>query len=189
MHHIADFQKCGELGRPSPPAPCSGDCGAIADPHKPKGEGRKANLSSRTQTRSTLPRMHPALRPYYDHVIPVFWPWLWLNLVRFALWHLRTGHEALLAVDCFGNIRMVFTADEPKPDNLYTYEAPLMPRWEHPALSSALPVSAPAFGYSAFIASLCRAYTVFYVVRERVRGPPIQHPPPHAERSRSISAG
>jgi hypothetical protein len=133
--------------------------------------------------------MHPALRPYYDHVIPVFWPWLWLNLIRFALWHLRTGREALLAVDCFGNIRIVHLSDEPKPDDLYTYEAPLMPRWEHPALSSALPVSAPAFGYSAFIASLCRVYAVFYVVRERVRGPPIQHPPPHAERSRSISAG
>jgi hypothetical protein len=122
--------------------------------------------------------MHPALRPYYDHVIPVFWPWLWLNLVRVALWHLRTGHEALLAVDCFGNIRMVFTADEPKPDNLYTYEAPLVPRWENPVLGSDLPVSAPAFGYSAFIASLCRVYAVFYVVRERVRGPPVQHPPP-----------
>jgi hypothetical protein len=117
--------------------------------------------------------MHPALRPYYDHVIPVFWPWLWLNLVRFALWHMRTGREALLAVDCFGNIRMVFVADEPKPDDLYTYEAPLLPRWENPALGSALPVSAPSSGYSVLIASLCRVYTVLYVVRERVRGPPI----------------
>jgi hypothetical protein len=121
--------------------------------------------------------MHPALRPYYDHVIPVFWPWLWLNLVRFALWHMRTGHEALLAVDCFGNIRIVQLADAPKPDDLYTYEAPLMPRWESPALSSDLPVSVPAFGYSVFIASLCRVYAVFYVVRERVRGPPHDHPP------------
>jgi hypothetical protein len=121
--------------------------------------------------------MHPALRPYYDHVIPVFWPWLWLNLVRFALWHLRTGREALLAVDCFGNIRIVHLSDEPKPDNLYTYEAPLTPRWENPALGSALPVSAPSVGDGAFIVSLCRVYVVLYVVRERVRGPPHDHPP------------
>jgi hypothetical protein len=120
--------------------------------------------------------MHPALRPYYDHVIPVFWPWLWLNLVRFALWHMRTGREALMAVDCFGNIRIVHLADEPKPDDLYTYEAPLVPRWEHPALGSDLPVSAPACGYSVLIASLCRVYAVVYAVRERVRGPPRDHP-------------
>ncbi|KJS25151.1 MAG: hypothetical protein VR75_12085 [Hyphomonadaceae bacterium BRH_c29] len=121
--------------------------------------------------------MHPALRPYYDHVIPVFWPWLWLNLVRFALWHLRTGREALLAVDCFGNIRMVFTADEPAPDDLYTYEAPLMPRWECPALGSDLPDSLPAQGGGLLIWSLYGVYTVFYMVRERVRGPPLDHSP------------
>jgi hypothetical protein len=121
--------------------------------------------------------MHPALRPYYDHVIPVFWPWLWLNLVRFALWHMRTGREALLAVDCFGNIRIVHLADELASDDLYTYEAPSMPRWESPALGSDLPVSVPAFRYSVFIASLCRVYAVFQVVRERVRGPPHDHPP------------
>ena len=121
--------------------------------------------------------MHPALRPYYDHVIPVFWPWLWLNLIRFALWHLRTGHEALLAVDCFGNIRMVHLADEPKPVDLYTYEAPRVPRWESPALGSDLPASAPSFSYSVFIASLSGVYAVLYVVRERVRGPPQDHPP------------
>ncbi|KJS24601.1 MAG: hypothetical protein VR75_14320 [Hyphomonadaceae bacterium BRH_c29] len=131
--------------------------------------------------------MHPALRPYYDHVIPVFWPWLWLNLIRVALWHLRTGRDALMAVDCFGNIRMVFAADEPKPDDLYTYKAPLMPRWENPALGSALPVTVHSVGYSVLIASLCRAYTVFYVVRECVRGPPVQHPPPHASTSLSMS--
>jgi hypothetical protein len=121
--------------------------------------------------------MHPALRPYYDHVIPVFWPWLWLNLVRVALWHLRTGRDALLAVDCFGNIRIVHLADEPKPDDLYTYEVPLVPRWENPALGSSLPVSVATVGYSVLIASLCRVYAVFYVVRERVRGPPHDHPP------------
>jgi hypothetical protein len=122
--------------------------------------------------------MHPALRPYYDHVIPVFWPWLWLNLVRFALWHLRTGREALLAVDCFGNIRIVHLADAPKPDDLYTYEAPLVPRWVRPALASDLPGSLPAQGGGLLIRSLYGVYTVFYMVRERVRGPPHDHPPP-----------
>ena len=131
--------------------------------------------------------MHPALRPYYDHVIPVFWPWLWLNLVRFALWHLRTGRDALLAVDCFGNIRIVHLADAPKPDDLYTYEAPLVPRWENPALGSDLPISVPSVGDSAFIASLCRVYTVLYVVRERVRGPPILHLASHPSTSLRMS--
>jgi hypothetical protein len=124
--------------------------------------------------------MHPALRPYYDHVFPVFWPWLWLNLVRFALWHMRTGKDALLAVDCFGNIRIVRLADEPKPDDLYTYEAPLMPRWEHPVLGSDLPASAPAQTDPPLMWSLSGVYTVFYVVRERVRGPPRDHPPLHS---------
>ena len=129
--------------------------------------------------------MHPALRPYYDHVFPVFWPWLWLNLVRFALWHLRTGRDALLAVDCFGNIRIVHLEDAPAPDDLYTYEAPKVVRWEHPALCGDLPVSTPAVGYSVLIASLCRVYVVFYVVRERVRGPPRDHPPPQAVEDKS----
>ena len=119
--------------------------------------------------------MHPALRPYYDHVFPVFWPWLWLNLVRFALWHLRTGREALLAVDCFGNIRIVRLADEPIPNDLYTYEAPLMPRWDRPALGSDLPDSLPVQGGGQLIRSLYGVYTVFYMVRERVRGPPLDH--------------
>ncbi len=116
--------------------------------------------------------MHPALRPHYDHVIPVFWPWLWLNLIRFALWHMRTGREALLAVDCFGNIRIVPLADEPMPNDLYTYKAPLVPRWERSALGSDLPVSVPVSISDTFMWSLNGVYTVFYVVRQRVRGPP-----------------
>jgi len=68
--------------------------------------------------------MHPALRPYFQHVWPLFWPWLIWNLVRFARWYERTGIEALLAVDRFGNIRITCVADAPPPDDLYTYEAP-----------------------------------------------------------------
>lgn len=46
-----------------------------------------------------------------------------------------------MAVDCFGNIRLVCLADAPPPDDLYTYGAPRVPRWEHPALGSDVPVS------------------------------------------------
>ncbi|KCZ87633.1 hypothetical protein HJA_11554, partial [Hyphomonas jannaschiana VP2] len=85
--------------------------------------------------------MHPDLQRYFTHVWPLFWPWLVWNLVRVARWHARTGREALMAVDCFGNIRLVCLADAPPPDDLYTYEAPRTPRWKHPALGSDVPVS------------------------------------------------
>jgi len=85
---------------------------------------------------------------------------------------MRTGREALLAVDCFGNIRIVRLADEPVPDTLYTYEAPLVPRWERPTLGSDLSVSVPVSGCDTLMWSLSGVYTVFYLVRERVRGPP-----------------
>ncbi|KJS27375.1 MAG: hypothetical protein VR75_03535 [Hyphomonadaceae bacterium BRH_c29] len=117
--------------------------------------------------------MHPALRPYFDLVWPLFWPWLCWNLLRVAAWHQRTGRGALMAVDRFGNIRIVRLSDAPAPDDLYTYEAPPMPRWESPALASDLPVSAPTCGGPALIRSLYGVYTVFYMVCERVRGPPL----------------
>ena len=84
--------------------------------------------------------MHPDLQRYFNHVWPLFWPWLVWNLVRVARWHARTGREALMAVDCFGNIRLVFVAEAPPPDDLYTYETPRIPRWEHRACCSDVPV-------------------------------------------------
>ena len=84
--------------------------------------------------------MHPDLQRYFNHVWPLFWPWLVWNLVRVARWHTRTGREALMAVDCFGNIRLVCLADVPPPDDLYTYEAPRVAAWNHPALGSDVPV-------------------------------------------------
>ncbi|WP_156942210.1 hypothetical protein [Hyphomonas adhaerens] len=84
--------------------------------------------------------MHPDLQRYFTHVWPLFWPWLVWNLVRIARWHTRTGRDALMAVDCFGNIRLVFVADAPPPGDLYTYEAPRIPRWDRPALGSDVPV-------------------------------------------------
>ena len=85
--------------------------------------------------------MHPDLRAYYDHVYPLFWPWLWWNMMRAVLWHQRTGRDALMAIDCFGNIRFVFVSDAPEPADLYTYEAPAVPRWECPALAGWTPLS------------------------------------------------
>ncbi|WP_321491235.1 hypothetical protein [uncultured Hyphomonas sp.] len=85
--------------------------------------------------------MHPDLRRLFQLVWPVFWPWLVWNLVRVARWHLRTGREALFAVDCFGNVRLTYVADAPPPDDLYTYEAPRVAAWDHPALGSDMPVS------------------------------------------------
>lgn len=84
--------------------------------------------------------MHPDLQRYFTHVWPLFCPWLVWNLVRVARWHARTGREALMAVDCFGNIRLACLADAPLPDDLYTYEAPRIPRWERPVLGSDVPV-------------------------------------------------
>ena len=83
--------------------------------------------------------MPDGLRPYFDHVWPVFWPWLIWNLVRFARWHERTGQDALLAVDCFGNIRIVCLSDAPPADDLYVYAPPAVARWALPALASGLP--------------------------------------------------
>jgi hypothetical protein len=84
--------------------------------------------------------MHPDLQRYFNHVWPLFWPWLVWNLMRVARWHARTGRDALMAVDCFGNIRLVCLADAPPPDDLYTYEAPRVAAWNHPALGSDVPV-------------------------------------------------
>ncbi len=84
--------------------------------------------------------MHPDLQRYFTHVWPLFWPWLVWNLLRVARWHTRTGRDALMAVDCFGNIRLVFVADAPPPGDLYTYEAPRVAAWERPALGSDVPV-------------------------------------------------
>ena len=88
--------------------------------------------------------MPPALRIYFDHVWPLFWPWLIWNMVRVATWQERTGREALMAVDCFGNIRLVRMADAPAAEDLYTYEAPLVPRWASAGLASDLPAGLSA---------------------------------------------
>jgi len=135
--------------------------------------------------------MHPALRPYFDLVWPFFWPWLCWNLLRVAAWHQRTGRDALMAVDRFGNIRIVRLSDAPAADDLYTYEAPLVPRWERPALGSDLPVSVPVSGCDALMWSLSGVYAVFHVVRERVRGPPkvrAAHPSTSLRMSLSLAA-
>ena len=94
------------------------------------------SLSNRTGRALILCGMHPQLRIYFDFVWPLFWPWLVWNLLRVAEWHTATGRDALMAVDRFGNIRFVRMSDPPPPDDLYTYEAPRVPRWERPAVCS-----------------------------------------------------
>ena len=83
--------------------------------------------------------MEPSLKPYFDHVWPVFWPWLVWNLIRFARWHLRTGQDALLAVDGFGNIRITRLCDAPQAEDVYAYEAPRVTSWERLAPGFCMP--------------------------------------------------
>ncbi|MEZ5967554.1 MAG: hypothetical protein R3C00_00615 [Hyphomonas sp.] len=83
--------------------------------------------------------MEPSLKPNFDHVWPVFWPWLVWNLIRFARWHLRTGQDALLAVDCFGNIRITHLCDAPQAEDVYLYEVPKLTSWDRLAPGFCLP--------------------------------------------------
>ena len=80
--------------------------------------------------------MNPTIRACYDQVHPLFWPWLWWNLIQAVLWHLRTGRDAIMEADYYGNIRFRFVSDLPKPDDLYAYEAPDQMPWERLVLSA-----------------------------------------------------
>ncbi|MEZ5998806.1 MAG: hypothetical protein R3B98_08950 [Hyphomonas sp.] len=88
--------------------------------------------------------MDPRLKPYFDHVWPLFWPWLWWNLIRFARWHVRTGREALIDIDRFGNIRFVYFEDAPAAEDAYIYVPPRLASWER---------LAPGFGLTALATS------------------------------------
>jgi len=130
--------------------------------------------------------MHPALRPYFQHVWPLFWPWLVWNLLRFARWYERTGIEALLAVDRFGNIRITCVADVPLPDDLYTYDAPDVLPWERLAPGFALPEGgfAGLAVYRVFIVCISCAPAPLAEFSPHVRGPPLvapRSPPTPAE--------
>ncbi|MEZ6000026.1 hypothetical protein [Hyphomonas sp.] len=61
--------------------------------------------------------------------------------MRAADWHRRTGRNALINVDHFGNIRFLCLGDVPPPDTLYRYEAPRVPRWQRPAYCSDVPAA------------------------------------------------
>jgi hypothetical protein len=125
--------------------------------------------------------MQSGLRPYFDHVIPVFWPWLWWNLIRVALWHKRTGRDALLRLDRFGNIRFVYIQDAPQPDDLYSYEAPKVTSWDRLAPGFGLPDEPDSLSgmpgcVRAFYASVRAVFGHIPDIPEQVRGPP--WPPP-----------
>ena len=59
--------------------------------------------------------MDPRLKPYFDHVLVLFWPVLVWNLVRIARWQACTGQDGLWAVNCFGGVRLVRVSDAPRP--------------------------------------------------------------------------
>ncbi|MBR9805962.1 MAG: hypothetical protein GYB49_01900 [Alphaproteobacteria bacterium] len=83
----------------------------------------------------------PRFAPAYAYVHPVFWPWLWLQLWAIATHQKETGQDFLLNVTRCGFVRIKYVSDvrKPKPKNLYTYEAPLVPAWERPALGTDMP--------------------------------------------------
>ena len=120
--------------------------------------------------------MHPGLRPYFDLVYPLFWPWLWFNLIRYCRWSQRTGISALLSVDCFGNIRIVRIADEAPADDLYTYDPPALPRWAAPALASDLPALPEGAACSGLIRTFVPALRPLFGLPSdtpaRIRAPP-----------------
>ena len=104
--------------------------------------------------------MEPSLKPYFDHVWPVFWPWLVWNLIRFARWHLRTGQDALLAVDCFGNIRITRLCDAPQAEDHYTYEAPRVTSWDRLAPGFCL-LTEMGSDFPSDLSGLLRTFPVF----------------------------
>ena len=144
----------------------------------PAFAGMSANReceSDRHPNRATLPRMNPHIRLMLQQVWPLFWPWLFWNLARAAEWQKRTGRDALISVDRFGNIHFLVLGDAPAPDDLYSYEAPKVPRWERPALGSDLPQSVSP-GAASPSWSIHGPYMAAFMVPAgrpaRVRGPP-----------------
>ena len=108
----------------------------------------------------TARTMEPSLKPYFDHVWPVFWPWLVWNLIRFARWHLRTGQDALLAVDCFGNIRITRLCDAPQAEDLYIHEAPRVASWDRLAPGFCL-LTEMGSDFPSDLSGLLRTFPVF----------------------------
>ena len=91
--------------------------------------------------------------------------------MRYARWYERTGIEALLMVDCFGNIRIAHLPDAPPPDDLYTYEAPDAFPWERLAPGVTLPEGGleGVRVYRVFIVCISSALVPLCA---HVRGPP-----------------
>ena len=132
--------------------------------------------------------MNPCIRLMLRQVWPIFWPFLFWNLLRARDWHARTGRDALIAVDRFGNIHFLVLGDEPAAKAVYSYTAPLVPRWARPALASDKPLlpGEKGLGMRGRIIAACAALsatpsplTPAPLPRERgvapdvqVRGPP-----------------
>jgi len=85
--------------------------------------------------------MDPRYRSLFQHVLPLFWPWLWWNLLRLDAYRRRVNRNILIQTDRMGNIRILLVGDAPKPDDLYSYEAPKVTSWERLAPGFCLPAT------------------------------------------------
>lgn len=87
--------------------------------------------------------MDPHYRSLFQHVLPLFWPWLWWNLFRLDAFRRRVNRNMLIRTDRMGNIRILCLGDAPKPDDLYSYEAPKIARWNRLAPGFCVPETVP----------------------------------------------
>jgi len=87
--------------------------------------------------------MDPRYRSLFQHVLPLFWPWLWWNLLRLDAYRRRVNRNILIQTDRMGNIRILLVGDVPKPDDLYSYEAPKVTSWQRLAPGFGVPATQP----------------------------------------------
>ena len=87
--------------------------------------------------------MDPRYRSLFQHVLPLFWPWLWWNLFRLDAFRRRVNRNILIQTDRMGNIRILLIGDAPKPDNLYSYAAPKVTSRDRLAPGFCLPEAEP----------------------------------------------
>lgn len=105
--------------------------------------------------------MDPLYKPFFKHVLAICWPWLWWNLVRLTAWRLRTGRDVFVTVDRFGNVRVRYVGDAPKPKDAYAYVRLAIARWARTSAVSDLPetlVADVACGSSCAVMRRCAAY-------------------------------
>ena len=85
--------------------------------------------------------MDPRYCSLFQHVLPLFWPWLWWNLLRLDAYRRRVNRNILIQTDRMGNIRILLVGDAPKPDDLYCYKPPKVASWDRLAPGFCVPVT------------------------------------------------